>query len=643
MNLTVVIPFYNGDSTTLDKLLQTLNDLSLSVIVVDDLSERPYSGKLHNAKLLNLKNKKYFSGAVNEGIKNCTSDVLILNQDITLSPDAQWLKLLTEQMGKYAMIGESIRGEHPGWEHGYIRGTFMFMRRDAINEVGLLDETNYPHWGSTCDWQCRLARKGFQALSLETIPGFSHLVSKGQPFGEATREYLHKNRKQVRQLILTPPTISVIIPSFNHGRYLESAVNSLIGGLTDLGDMSGQTFQGFEIIIVDDASTDKESRKIAASLADSRKGIKFVQRKSNGGTGAANNSGISIAFGNYVTIMCADDMMEAHRLERMLQEIRKDENLVIYDDLQLFRSGERVDFVHNNQTFPSMMMKEYNFNKLLYKNHMHCGILFLRSAWKKIGGYPEAARYGREDWAMNIALGINGYCGKHIPEAMYLYRRENQNRTKTNTTPAWRKFFLTQMQQLFPRTYKKDRAMGCCGSNAVPKTALMDSSSNIIQGVDGMILLKYLGKSVGTQTFYGPATGRQYRFGKNPKHLIQPVEPEDVQTGSNRKPGFLEIRESGQRIFKVVQPTTIPKASETPHAAEIVAFGENKDVAPSDYDANQEAAKLLAETETLSISIQAKKLAEELGVSFEDLVTYVTGTGKDNKITVKDVREYADA
>ncbi len=164
-----------------------------------------------------------------------------------------------------------------------------------------------------------------------------------------------------------------------------------------------------------------------------------------------------------------------------------------------------------------------------------------------------------------------------------------------------------------------------------------------------MILLKYLGKSVGTQTFYGPATGRQYRFGKNPKHLIQPVEPEDVQTGSNRKPGFLEIRESGQRIFKVVQPTIIPKASETPHAAEVVAFGGNTSTVPSDYDADKEAAKIAAEmesiakVETLSISIQAKKLAEELGVSSEDLTTYVTGTGKDNKITVKDVREYADA
>ncbi len=660
MDLSIVIPFYNGDSPTLDKLLYNLNDLQLSVIVVDDLSERPYDGELHNAKLLNLNKKRYFSGAVNEGIKSCANDVLVLNQDVSFTPaSTQWLDLLEQQRGKYAMIGESIKGEHPGWRHGYIRGTFMFMRRDAIDKVGLLDELHFPHWGSTCDWQCRIARKGFRALPLQNIPGWAHLASRGQSFGGSTTEYLRKNRAQFKKLILTPPIISVIIPSFNHGKYLESAVNSLIGGPTDLGDMPGQTFQGFEIIIIDDASTDLESRKIAASLADGWKGIKFIQRKTNGGTGTANNSGISIATGKFITIMCGDDMMESHRLERMLREIRQDETRVIYDDLQLFRHGERVDFEHNGQIFPSMKMKEYDFNKLLYKNHMHCGILFARSAWEIIGGYPEAARYGREDWAMNIALGINGYCGIHINEAMYLYRREDQNRTKTNTTLAWRKFFLTQMQQLFPRTYAKERAImscnGCGGRGKTPKKisakALSSKALTEIQGVEGMILLEYVGKSIGTQTWYGPATGKQYRFGLS-SHKIQPVDPDDIQTGSNRKPGFLEIRESGRRVFKIVKPkVSIPKASEVPHAAEKVAFSEgesidvdNLDIEIDDFDAEQDAFRAATLVgQEINISPAAKKLAQKMDVTTNDIVIYVTGTGRDGKITVKDIREYANA
>ncbi len=355
MELTCVIPFYNGDSRTADKLLKTLQGLKIPTIVVDDVSERPLS-EFHGSTLLNLNKKRYFSGAVNEGIKACKTDVLVLNQDISFYPGTHWLDMLEKYRHDYAMIGEMIQGRHPAWRHSYIRGTFMFMRRDAIEKVGLLDEIHFPHWGSTADWQCRAARKGFRIKPLRTIPGFTHLKERGVPFGESTLTYLQSHQDQVNRLIQTPPVISVIIPSFNHGQYLQSAVNSLIGGETDLGYMPGQSFQGFDIIIVDDASTDGESREIAASLADDWKGIKFVQRRTNGGTGAANNSGIAISSSRYVTIMCADDMMERKRLSRMLWEIRKDDSRVIYDNLQLFRNGERIDYVlpGGGKSFPCM-------------------------------------------------------------------------------------------------------------------------------------------------------------------------------------------------------------------------------------------------------------------------------------------------
>ncbi len=56
-------------------------------------------------------------------------------------------------------------------------------------------------------------------------------------------------------------------------------------------------------------------------------------------------------------------------------------------------------------------MPEYDFEKLLIKNHVHAGILFPRQAWKETGGYPETMREGREDWAMKcrhfLALAIS--------------------------------------------------------------------------------------------------------------------------------------------------------------------------------------------------------------------------------------------
>ena len=616
-DFTVVIPFYNGNRHQAEELLRTLKSLSIQTILVDDLS----GIKLHNyygAIVLNLNSKGFFSGAVNAGLEalDPEEDVLVLNQDVRLT-GTDWIDTIRKYRDEYAMIGEGIKGDHPAWESSYIRGTFMYLRNDAIQKVGLLDQKHYPHWGSTADWQCRAARKGFKIKVLDDIPGWQHLKPANEAFGDSTRQlFMDKGTKKLfHKMIKTPPTISVIIPCFNHGQYLQAAVNSLIGGETDLGYMEGQTFQGFDIIIVDDASTDKESREIGEKLADPWKGIKFVQRRLNGGTSAANNSGIEISTSKYITVMCADDMMESNRLETMLAAIRKDETKVVYDDLMMFTRGERTK---------PMKMVEYDFNLLIHKNQMHCGIMFKRSAWEKVGGYPEAMKFGREDWAMNVAHGVNGHCGKHIKEPMYLYRRESQNRTLENTTPQWRKFFLGQLQKLFPRIYAGERPDMCCGNRAAPKVVI-EKNPTTIQGVNGMALVEYVGKSFGTQSWYGPTTGMRYQFGLT-KNKIQNVSPDDLRTNSPSKPGFLEIRESGAPIFRVVNRVEKTK----PATAEAIAFKDSVD-------------ELKADERVMEISHAAKKLMEDSDMTLDDLFEYLTpkgGSGVDGKITITDARQY---
>jgi pyruvate/2-oxoglutarate dehydrogenase complex dihydrolipoamide acyltransferase (E2) component len=169
-----------------------------------------------------------------------------------------------------------------------------------------------------------------------------------------------------------------------------------------------------------------------------------------------------------------------------------------------------------------------------------------------------------------------------------------------------------------------------------------------IQGVEGMILLEYVGKSMGTQSWYGPITGKPYSFGLT-KNKIQPVDPKDLQTNSPGKPGFLEIREGGQKIFRVVknQPkkaailpaveeklTAIPKAEVSPSIAEERAFEELGETI---------VEQSLKEPEIFNISAAAKELADEMGITWEDVKTYITGTGIDDKITVKDIRKYGSA
>ena len=162
-NLTVVIPFRNGHAT-IDRLLASLPD-GLPIIIVDDASEIPFRTGPHDQRPITVRRmpeRGYFAGAVNAGIAACTTDVLILNQDVMLSGPALFTDLATWR-GEYAVIGNGVM-KHPTWPKGYIQGTCMFMRRDAINAVGLLNAEDFPLWGCTAEWQVRACRKGFRVL-----------------------------------------------------------------------------------------------------------------------------------------------------------------------------------------------------------------------------------------------------------------------------------------------------------------------------------------------------------------------------------------------------------------------------------------------------------------------------------------------
>jgi glycosyltransferase involved in cell wall biosynthesis len=74
------------------------------------------------------------------------------------------------------------------------------------------------------------------------------------------------------------PTISVVIPCYGYAHFLPDAVHSLVGGLTCLGEMPGQTFADFEAIIVDDASHD-ETPQVASELSKQYDRVRYVRTR----------------------------------------------------------------------------------------------------------------------------------------------------------------------------------------------------------------------------------------------------------------------------------------------------------------------------------------------------------------------------
>ncbi len=100
------------------------------------------------------------------------------------------------------------------------------------------------------------------------------------------------------------PLVSVIMPTYNYGRYIADAVRSILA----------QTFGDFEIVVVDDGSTDN-TPEILAGMAEPR--LRVI-RQENAGTPAARNRGREMAQGQYITWLDADDMWRPTFLERHL-------------------------------------------------------------------------------------------------------------------------------------------------------------------------------------------------------------------------------------------------------------------------------------------------------------------------------------
>jgi len=559
MQLTILIPFFNGYET-IERLIESISP-SLPILIVDDLSDKPLThqhlGDVDGRKIqiVRPQEKGYFTGAVNVGLQQTHTDVLILNQDAYFM-DSSWLEMLKREREKHDMIGEGILGQHPAYPQGYVHGTFLYLSRKLISQVGLMDAENFPLWGSTCEYQLRARRKDFSVYALSKVPGFihdHHKRGRDDRYGTAITEVIKREPNKFKTFIKTPPTISVVVGTYNHGRYLPSLVHSLIGGPTDLGPTEGQTFQAFELIIVDDGSTD-DTPEIMAKYHDPSKGIWYIRHEENKGLPHALNTAVEASHGHYITVLGADDMMSSGRLEVMLKflEERKGEKIVACDDMLWFRNGAfKQDGKGNNVIWK---MPTYSFRNLIDANNMHAGIMYPKQAWVEAQGYNVAMRDGREDWAFNVALGLAGWCGKRINYPGYLYRRDGQNRTLQNTTPEQRKIFAEQIKRLYPQAYDSKRwPVACCGNREVPKIFSKNGDSQMV-GNQGFTYIQYTGNNMGVTQWRAPVSNKIYFFGGKRSHKEGYIDARDWE--------WFDERYDGVKLFKQVpdpNQVTIPE------------------------------------------------------------------------------------
>lgn len=201
------------------------------------------------------------------------------------------------------------------------------------------------------------------------------------------------------------PKVSVIIPCYNLGAYLDEAVVSVLQ----------QTYTDFEIIVVNDGSTDPETVKL---LAGYDKPKTRVIHTSNRGVSSARNRGVAEAKGKYILPLDADDKIGSNYLEQAVNVLEtRPEVAIVYCERVLFGECEGVD-----------SLLDYDPRALLVDNCIYPAALFRKDDWKNVGGYSEKMVYGWEDWDFWISLSELNKQVVKIPEPLFFYRVRNESR-----------------------------------------------------------------------------------------------------------------------------------------------------------------------------------------------------------------------
>jgi len=182
------------------------------------------------------------------------------------------------------------------------------------------------------------------------------------------------------------PLVSVIVPCYNSGKTLSRTIDSVIR----------QTWENFEILIIDDGSTDKSTIELLGYLSTKPKII--VHSQSNKGLASARNSGFRISKGEFILPLDSDDWLDDNAIKIMLDVYNQNNrNSIIFSNIKL--EGEK-----------NGVKKTYcNPFEQLFSNQLPYCMLFPKGVFNDITGYDESLLFGLEDWDLNLRLLISGY------------------------------------------------------------------------------------------------------------------------------------------------------------------------------------------------------------------------------------------
>ena len=179
---------------------------------------------------------------------------------------------------------------------------------------------------------------------------------------------------------------SIIVPTFNREEYIIKCIDSVLD----------QTYDNFELIIVDDGSTDN-TENLVKKYQDKR--IKYFKNE-NHGIGYSRNFGLNKAKGDYIFFLDSDDYLEENMLEEVSKEIKQND-ILIFNYKEIFESDFHILLNSFNEFNSFTLSKHPELINII--NLGPCNKVFSSKLFKnKVNRFPENIKY--EDFALIIKL-----------------------------------------------------------------------------------------------------------------------------------------------------------------------------------------------------------------------------------------------
>lgn len=213
--------------------------------------------------------------------------------------------------------------------------------------------------------------------------------------------------------------ISVVMAAYNAARHIEKAIRSVIE----------QTIQDWELIVIDDASTDNTA-ELVCRLAQGDLRIALHQNERHSGVSETRNRGIDLAVGEYIAFLDSDDIWKRDKLQRQLEALRLTHADLCYTAYTVTREN-------GQQSICYRVPHTIDYMGLLKENVIGCSTVLLKRS--RLGNHPFETGYFHEDYVLWLKL-LKGTCtAVGINELLVQYRMGGRSQSKANAAKhRWR-------------------------------------------------------------------------------------------------------------------------------------------------------------------------------------------------------------